>query len=123
MAPTKPSRAVARPPAPVSPRNEAPSKAHAYPPAHGNGNNILLAGYLAHEFLTHGTLFGELYDPAKANAAPTSSNNVGAMLEPQVKDQRYAEVSELLKSGEVHIPGIVNPSQLASFLNRKPEDK
>ncbi|KAI3760194.1 hypothetical protein L1987_50585 [Smallanthus sonchifolius] len=92
MAPTKPSTAVTPPPAPVSPQSEDPSKAPAYPPAHAN-------------------------DPS------TSSNNSGAMLEPHVKDQsqRYVEVSELLKSGEVR--GIVNPSQLASFLNRKPKDK
>ncbi|KAF5784900.1 hypothetical protein HanXRQr2_Chr10g0422281 [Helianthus annuus] len=58
----------------VSPRTNAPSKPKALhsPPA---CNNILLAGYLAHEFLNKGTLFGEVYDPNRANNPQTSSNN------------------------------------------------
>nr|CAN73283.1 hypothetical protein VITISV_041609 [Vitis vinifera] len=38
-----------------------------YEPAY---RNQLLAGYLAHEFLTKGTLLGEKWDPDRADAAP-----------------------------------------------------
>ncbi|KAI3771224.1 hypothetical protein L6452_02383 [Arctium lappa] len=135
MAPTKPSKVVASLPT----------------------NNILLAGYLAHEFLTKGTLFSQSYDPAHAKAAPASSaaspadfrtmkqssrgfvyRDKGKTVETELKakpkpklskndsslrsqlskNQRYTRVSELLKNG-AHLPGIVNPSQLARFLDNK----
>ncbi|MFS7975416.1 hypothetical protein Hanom_Chr10g00880361 [Helianthus anomalus] len=75
FSPNKPSTTVTPvdpPPAADSRQTNAPSKALEYPPAH---NNILLAGYLAHEFLTKGTLFGEVFDPAQAKAPPSSTNN------------------------------------------------
>ncbi|PWA73857.1 hypothetical protein CTI12_AA257410 [Artemisia annua] len=141
---------------PVPPRVNASMKSSnsvASPPAHGN---MLLAGYLAHEFLSKGTLFGELYDPTRDMAEPaysaassfsyrtmrqpshgsaskeTRKTSVEARLEsienkyqpePQLtKNQRYVEVSELLKIGG-HIPGIVNPSQLARFLHLQDSNK
>ncbi|KAL3517721.1 hypothetical protein ACH5RR_020310 [Cinchona calisaya] len=97
-------------------------------------NNQLLAGYLAHEFLTKGTLFGEAWDPARADAVPVSSSSSSASNnkkrkaeapanfgkekdEKRVeKQQRYLEVAELLKGDGAHLPGIVNPTQLARFL-------
>ncbi|KAL3531206.1 hypothetical protein ACH5RR_010528 [Cinchona calisaya] len=100
-------------------------------------SNQLLAGYLAHEYLTKGTLFGEAFDPARAEAVPvcSSSSDRGKPAannahekreaEPSVKDkdegrvekqQRYLEVADLLKGDGAHLPGIVNPTQLARFL-------
>lgn len=119
-------------PAPVkSPKPPAPAPAAA--------NNKLLAGYLAHEFLTKGTLFGEPWDPARAEAVPvsatSSSSSRGKPAHPEKrkaepsakaeeeeerkrseKQQRYLEVADLLRADGVHIPGIVNPTQLARFL-------
>ncbi|GMI85742.1 hypothetical protein like AT5G44060 [Hibiscus trionum] len=93
-------------------------------------SNQLLAGYLAHEFLTRGTLFGETWDPARPRqTAAVSRRGIGEGLdlnersrdeeaEPKAKPerQRYVEVASLLKTDGAHIPGIVNPSQLARFL-------
>ncbi|XP_059433029.1 uncharacterized protein LOC132166260 [Corylus avellana] len=88
-------------------------------------SNQLLAGYLAHEFLSKGTLFGQLWDPVENEVVPVSpkkrakpSRNGEA--EPsggQLEDyQRYVEVASLLKTDGAHLPGIVNPTQLACFL-------
>ncbi|KAI3933593.1 hypothetical protein MKX01_032698 [Papaver californicum] len=109
-------------------------------------NNWMLAGYLAHEFLTQGTLLGQKWDPARAEAnliTPRSNNpsirGVGrppataaaAAAGGEAKDARpqqqqqqkavhsnYADVSSLLlKSEGTHIEGIVNPTQLARWLH------
>ncbi|XP_073128288.1 uncharacterized protein [Henckelia pumila] len=89
-------------------------------------SNRLLAGYMAHEFLTKGTLLGEKFDPARAEAVPLSKNKQVApnRAEPateaeargQTKPHGYAEVASLLKSDGVHIPGIVNPTQLGRWI-------
>ncbi|KAF8388255.1 hypothetical protein HHK36_026921 [Tetracentron sinense] len=91
--------------------------------------NRLLAGYLAHEFLSHGTLFGQRWDPAPAEAVPVSAEskrgiqNLFAKAEPTsraapplVKHQSYAEVASLLKTEGAHIQGVVNPTQLARWI-------
>ncbi|XP_050204555.1 uncharacterized protein LOC126654663 [Mercurialis annua] len=96
-------------------------------------SNHLLAGYLAHEFLTKGTLFSQPWDPARAESTTSSgleaNNNNSKKLKPSQKGreaepskekanyQRYVEVSHLLK-GESggHLPGVFNPSQLARLL-------
>ncbi|KAK8650753.1 hypothetical protein V6N13_140379 [Hibiscus sabdariffa] len=98
-------------------------------------SNQLLAGYLAHEYLTRGTLFGQTWDlPQPRQTAAESRWGIGegvdlnersraggaepkAEAEPrEEKRQRYVEVASLLKTDGAHIPGIVNPSQLARFL-------
>ncbi|KAK6929742.1 hypothetical protein RJ641_003836 [Dillenia turbinata] len=100
-------------------------------------SNRLLAGYMAHEFLTKGTLFGQKFDPAGAAAMPVSSPSAELKKKPSVGNQKvesgepsgrrsaeagaetkpvsksYADVAGLLKSDGAHIPGIVNPTQLA----------
>lgn len=85
-------------------------------------NNQLLAGYLAHEFLTKGTLMGQRWDPARAEAVPVSAGlkrmkqpSQKAMPEVQVVDKNR-EVADLFQRGGTHLPGIVNPTQLARFL-------
>lgn len=90
--------------------------------------NQLLAGYLAYEFLNKGTLFGQAWEPARAEAKPVSeeprklkekrsegepNEGQGQLVE---RNERYVEVADLLKGGRVHLPGIVNPTQLAGFL-------
>ncbi|KAL3626448.1 hypothetical protein CASFOL_029997 [Castilleja foliolosa] len=95
-------------------------------------SNRLLAGYMAHEFLTKGTLFGQTFDSARADAVPVNSaaesrrnireSQVKPSVEaepsgkPKPKPQSYAEVANLLKSERSHIPGIVNPTQLARWI-------
>ncbi|CAH2038982.1 unnamed protein product [Thlaspi arvense] len=90
-------------------------------------NQLILAGYLSHEFLSNGTLFGEQWNPARAQAGPFSAQSVepkklkpSHTIEPdeesEPKRKRYAEVANLLRADGAHLPGIVNPAQLARFL-------
>ncbi|KAA8548856.1 hypothetical protein F0562_000540 [Nyssa sinensis] len=91
-------------------------------------SNRLLAGYMAYEFLTKGTLFGQKWDPARAESVQVSSNSAeskrmkpdqSAEAEPsgRVKQQQsYADVATLLKNDGAHIPGIVNPTQLSQWI-------
>ncbi|KAL2484531.1 hypothetical protein Adt_29287 [Abeliophyllum distichum] len=97
-------------------------------------NNTLLAGYLAHEFLTKSTLFGQPWDPARAEVVPLLATSINERpspsqkieIKPQAKAeeedgenyQRYVEVSHLLKSDGAHITGIFNPTQLGRFLQQ-----
>ncbi|XP_010670981.2 uncharacterized protein LOC104887902 [Beta vulgaris subsp. vulgaris] len=84
-------------------------------------SNRLLAGYMAHEFITKGTLFGQKFDPARAEAIPVSAaepkRKPPVQVESGLKSNRsYAEVAQLLKGDGTHIPGIVNPTQLARWI-------
>lgn len=92
-------------------------------------NQLILAGYLSHEFLTNGTLFGEQWNPARAQADPFSAqsveprkvkpnHNIEPAEESEPKRKRYVEVTNLLRSDGAHLPGIVNPAQLARFLKQ-----
>ncbi|KAL9240287.1 hypothetical protein vseg_014525 [Gypsophila vaccaria] len=86
------------------------------------GSNRVLAGYMAFEFLTKGTLFGQKFDPARAEAVPVSAaepKRKPGLVEPVgVKPSRsYADVAQLVKGeGGAHIPGVVNPTQLARWI-------
>ncbi|GAA0149105.1 hypothetical protein LIER_08368 [Lithospermum erythrorhizon] len=84
-------------------------------------NNHLLAGYLANEFLSKGTLFGRPWDPARVQAVPPAGSSrfksTQVELEPE-KCLMYKEIAEIMKTDGAHIPGIVNPTQLARFLLR-----
>ena len=63
--------------------------------------NYLLAGYMAHEFLTRGTLFGQKFVPAEDEAGSSAKSQ--------------AEEVASIVSG-THIPGVVNPSQLSKWM-------
>ncbi|KAB2602323.1 hypothetical protein D8674_003328 [Pyrus ussuriensis x Pyrus communis] len=78
----------------------------------------LLAGYLAHEFLTKGTLLGQPWDPSRAEPAPSGvSGSSKIEAEPKLENlERYVEVADLLKTEGAHLAGIVNPTQLARIL-------
>ncbi|KAK7396448.1 hypothetical protein VNO78_17467 [Psophocarpus tetragonolobus] len=86
-----PSRPKSKPLAPLRPE---PSQKGPNPMP----SNMLLAGYLAHQFLTKGTLLG-----------PSEEES------PQQKHERYVEVSLLLKTKGPNLCHIVNPTQLAHF--------
>ncbi|CAN7027972.1 unnamed protein product [Brassica oleracea var. botrytis] len=87
-------------------------------------SNQLLAGFLAHEFLNKGTLFGEQWNPVRAQAGPFPAQSTESRqtkpshdIEPSDhKRRRYEEVANILRADGTHLPGIVNPSQLARFL-------
>ncbi|KAL5702374.1 hypothetical protein ACHQM5_027600 [Ranunculus cassubicifolius] len=78
-----------------------------------NSNNRLLAGYLASEFLTQGTIFGH---PVGAPQAAPFSIDVNRSESLPVNRKCYDEVMNLLKSEGTQVPGIVNPSQLGLWL-------
>lgn len=138
----KPSTTIPKLAKPFIPRATAPIKSPKPIPIRPPSDNKLLAGYLAHEFLTKRTLFGQPWDPARADAVPVSaaahsadfrkppmkqqlvSQNKDKPAEPMPKPgekrkfESYAELSGIImgKNG-AHIPGIVNPTQLTRFLN------
>ncbi|CAL9176220.1 uncharacterized protein LOC135673662 [Musa acuminata AAA Group] len=74
-------------------------------------DNRLLAGYLAHEFLTRGTLLGKRLGPDRADPGkrPPESG-------PAEPVGTYKEASYLLMRGGAHVPGVVNPTELARWL-------
>ncbi|XP_030548690.2 uncharacterized protein LOC115753957 [Rhodamnia argentea] len=72
-------------------------------------DNRLLAGYMAHEFLTRGTLLG-----ARPEAARDETPK-----HPEGKPSgSYGEVASILKSDGVHVPGVLNPTQLARWIHQ-----
>ncbi|XP_051218241.1 uncharacterized protein [Lolium perenne] len=105
-------------PSPAAATAKAKAELSSKPLGGGNGNK-LLAGNLAHEFLTRGTVLGRRVEPAPA--APGRRIEPAwqpARPEPEPK-RRYAEVSWLLMANGAHIPGVVNPTQLAHWLQIK----
>ncbi|KAG2548517.1 uncharacterized protein LOC120650808 [Panicum virgatum] len=73
----------------------------------GDGANLLLAGLLAHEFLSSGTVLGERRGPPGPEAARATG---GAA--------RYEAVAALVLRGGARVPGVVNPAQLAAWAGR-----
>lgn len=66
-------------------------------------NNQLLAGYMAYEFLSKGTLLGQ---PWQQLAKPSKMK----------RHEKYVEVTGLFKrDGGVQIPGVINPTQINPF--------
>lgn len=87
--------------------------------------NQLLAGYMAHEFLTKGTLLGEKWPAAAGQEAPAPLTETGEWKRKKGKERaersaeaykRYVEVADLLKRGGAHLPGVVNPTLLGRYL-------
>ncbi|XP_051129555.1 uncharacterized protein LOC127250352 [Andrographis paniculata] len=85
-------------------------------PSKGSKSNRLLAGCMAHEYLTNGTLFGQKFDPARAEAAVAVNSGKSQISEAEPTARGYAEVALLLRSEGVRIPGVVNPTQLAKWI-------
>ncbi|XAR48947.1 hypothetical protein NMG60_11031942 [Bertholletia excelsa] len=99
-------------------------------PAEPLSRDRLLAGYMAHEFLAKGTLFGQPLDSARPNGSaeprksmPAQNRSLEAEPGGKVKQQHehlhgrsYAEVAILLKEDGAHVPGILNPTQLARWI-------
>lgn len=80
-------------------------------------SNRLLAGYMAHEFLSKGTLFGQSFDPARLNALPVKTSSSAELKRVNSETHRsYGDVASILMSDEIQIPGIVNPTQLTRWM-------
>ncbi|CAN4120565.1 unnamed protein product [Withania somnifera] len=95
-------------------------------PNHSKMPNPILAGYMAYEYLTKGTLLGQKFDPARAKAVPVNTLPEPKKRKPSLeeaeksklksKNESYVEVASLLRSDVTHIPGVVNPTQLAQWI-------
>ncbi|XP_028769589.1 uncharacterized protein LOC114727043 [Neltuma alba] len=81
-------------------------------------SNRLLAGYMAHEFLTRGTLFGQKFESGGAEAVPSATPSSSAWAQPSIRkeDSSHAKMASIVQSDGTHIPGVVNPSQLARWM-------
>ncbi|KAF3486137.1 hypothetical protein F2Q69_00055145 [Brassica cretica] len=101
-------------PPPPPPPKSILKKTQTVAPPTAAGLNQLLAGYMAHEYLNKGTLFGEQWNPARSEAR---KNKASHDMEPSdYKRRRYVEVADILRADGAFMPGIVNPSQLARSL-------
>ncbi|XP_040379443.1 uncharacterized protein LOC102704792 [Oryza brachyantha] len=105
---------------------QAPTKALAEPgtdkPAPVPASNKLLAGHLAHEFLTRGTLQGRRVAPEPKPSQAAPSSEIPGEPKPETdaaKRMRYTEVSWLLMASGARVPGVVNPAQLGRWLQIK----
>ena len=80
-------------------------------------SNWVLAGYMAHEFLTCGTMLGRKLYPAWAEVGPLDTPSPQQHREVKKKThQSYSDVSSVFKTDGIHIPGVVNPTQLAKWI-------
>lgn len=79
-------------------------------------SNKLLAGYMAYEFLTKGTLLGQKFENQNLK-----QSGMEAETEKWRKGKEsYKEITSLMMmksdGGGIHIPGIVNPTQLGRWI-------
>lgn len=81
--------------------------------------NWRLACFLSNEYLSRGTLLGSLWPPQDSNSKSkpmSGSSDENADEIRREKERLYGTVTGFLRDGDVHLPGIMNPSQLASWL-------
>ncbi|TKY51897.1 hypothetical protein E2542_SST23417 [Spatholobus suberectus] len=97
-------------------------------------SNLLLAGYLAYEFLTKGTLLGRKFEidsaqvnlvgstSAKPKRSQLNSQAIASTAEPRPSERKehdsYEVVASILKTDGAYIKGIVNPTQLSNWINK-----
>ncbi|KAF1860390.1 hypothetical protein Lal_00037730 [Lupinus albus] len=132
----KPEKPIHRPSSePIKPLSATTSSGEGKAITEPMPSNHLLAGYLAHEYLTKGTLMGQSWAPPRAESGEkltckdeVDSMEGGAATETPCRrsaeedgkvheKERYAEVAGLLKGGRSHLPGVVNPTHLIRFLH------
>jgi len=89
--------------------------------------NWRLACFLAHEYLTGRTLLGSQWPPQDSNSKRGHGNSdkpnpkfvafdKDTDEKRNDKERVYHTLADSLRTGDVHLPGIVNPSQLASWV-------
>lgn len=91
--------------------------------------NWRLACFMCNEYLTLGTLLGSPWPPQDSipnwheitdKSEPKSgSRNENEDESRRDKERVYHTLTDFLRAGDVHLPGIVNPSQLAAWLGLK----
>ncbi|VVA98574.1 unnamed protein product [Arabis nemorensis] len=79
-------------------------------------SNWLLAGYMAHEFLTCGTMLGRKLYPGWAEVGPLVSSPQQHRETKEEAHQNYSDVASMFKTDGTHVPGVVNPTQLAHWI-------
>ncbi|KAL1367655.1 hypothetical protein HN51_021778 [Arachis hypogaea] len=115
----------------TSPSTSSPSSVKGFEST--TPSNQLLAGCLAHEYLTKGTLLGQPWAQVwpespivaekedcseKGGAATTTATTASKVCrETEEQRERYAKVASLFKCDGVHLSGVVNPAQLARYLH------
>ncbi|KAG7626306.1 hypothetical protein AtNW77_Chr3g0182851 [Arabidopsis thaliana] len=78
--------------------------------------NWLLAGYMAHEYLTCGTMLGRKLYSGWAEVGPLVSPSPLQSREVKKARQSYSELASVFKTDGNHVPGVVNPTQLAKWI-------
>ncbi|CAN6677432.1 unnamed protein product [Malus baccata var. baccata] len=103
---------------PRAPSKSSAPKASSKTTSSAPSSNRLLASYMAYEYLTKGTLFGQKFDPAGDEAVPLAGKPIesGQGAGTGAAQESYSEVASLLKTDGAHIRGIVNPTQLAKWI-------
>jgi hypothetical protein len=92
--------------------------------------NWRLACFLANEYLTRRTLLGRPWPPQDSNpkcyhenndkSKPKSASlNQDEFQSRREKERLYYTLADFLRTGDVHLSGIVNPSQLAAWVGLK----
>lgn len=77
--------------------------------------NWRLACFMCNEYLTRGTLLGSPWPPQDSNPNGQQNNDESR----RDKERLYHTLTDFVQAGDVHLPGIVNPSQLAAWLGLK----
>ncbi|KAI4365364.1 hypothetical protein MLD38_021355 [Melastoma candidum] len=98
-------------------------KSHHDPPT---SDNRILAGFMAHEFLTRGTILGHRFDPGRADGVAgeprgkpgEAERNQGKGKGKEEEHPSYGDVAGMLRKDGVHIPGVFNPSHLLTWLRQ-----
>ncbi|GLJ36425.1 hypothetical protein SUGI_0731370 [Cryptomeria japonica] len=95
-------------------------------PSRSKAVNWRLACFLAREYLSRGTLLGKPWPPQDSNVRPRENATVqpnkdlqGDEAASEREEQYSTFTTNFLRSDDVHIPGICNPSQIVAWLGFK----
>ncbi|GLJ36418.1 hypothetical protein SUGI_0731220 [Cryptomeria japonica] len=93
------------------------------PPSRAKVVNWRLACFMAREYLSRGTLLGKPWPPQDSNGTPWE--NASAQPRKNIRGDEAAGEREslyftlttnFLRSDDIHLPGIFNPSQMAAWI-------
>ncbi|GLJ36404.1 hypothetical protein SUGI_0730900 [Cryptomeria japonica] len=93
------------------------------PPSPAKAVNWRLACFMAREYLSRGTLLGKPWPPQDSNMRPQENataqpkkNLQGDKAASERETLYYTLTTDFLRSDDIHIPSIFNPSQMAAWL-------
>ncbi|GLJ36401.1 hypothetical protein SUGI_0730850 [Cryptomeria japonica] len=108
----------------VSNRHKIPTPC--LPPSGAKAVNRRLACFLAREYLHRGTLLGKPWPPQDSNSTPRGNTtaqpkkNLRGDEATREQEVLYSTLTtDFLRSDDIHIPGIFNPSQMAAWFGFK----